>query len=88
MKKLVKSYGFWTALAGAVVVLVQALGKLFGFSIAEEVVSNLIMSIAGILVVFGVVVIPKEDVLDEDDSNSDTKDKWKWKNRTFKVRFF
>ena len=75
MKKLVKSYGFWTALAGAVVVLVQALGKLFGFSIAEEVVSNLIMSIAGILVVFGVVVIPKEDVLDEDDSNSDTKDK-------------
>ena len=75
MKKLVKSYGFWTALAGAVVVLVQALGKLFGFSIAEEVVSNLIMSIAGILVVFGVVVIPKEDVLDEDNSNSDTKDK-------------
>ena len=70
MKKLIKSYGFWTALAGAVVVLVEAMGKLFGFSIAGELVSNLIMSIAGVLVVFGVVSMPKEEPKDDGDENS------------------
>jgi len=31
--KIFKSYGFWTAFAGAVVILVNSLGQLFGFSI-------------------------------------------------------
>jgi len=69
MKKLIKSYGFWTALAGAVVVLVEAIGKLFGFSIAGEYISDLIMAIAGILVVFGIVNIPKESVITEEDKS-------------------
>ena len=59
MKNKIKSYGFWTALAGAVVVLINALGKAFGFSIDNEVVTNLIMAIAGVLVVLGVVTMPK-----------------------------
>ena len=51
MKDKIKSYSFWTALSGAVVVLLQALGDCFGFSIQSEVVSGIIMAIAGILVV-------------------------------------
>jgi len=78
MKKLIKSYGFWTALAGAVVVLLEAIGKLFGFSIAGENISDLIMAIAGILVVFGIVNIPRESENTEEekkDENSENEEK-------------
>lgn len=53
-----KNYSFWTALAGAVVVFLNAIGDCFGFSIDNELVSGLIMSVAGLLVVFGVVTMP------------------------------
>ena len=59
LKKLIKSYGFWTALAGAIVVLVNAIGKACGFFVQEELISDIIMAIAGVLVVFGIVSIPK-----------------------------
>lgn len=61
MKKKFKSYGFWTALSGAVVVLVEALGKCFGFSVDNEIVSGVVMAVAGILVVLGVVTMPKSE---------------------------
>ena len=61
MKEKIKSYSFWTALSGAVVVLLQAIGKCFGFSINSEVVSGLIMAVAGILVVFGIVSMPSKN---------------------------
>lgn len=61
LKQLVKSYGFWTALAGAVVVLVNAIGRACGFFVEEEIISNIIMAVAGILVVFGVVAMPKKE---------------------------
>lgn len=67
MKNKIRSYGFWTALAGALVVLINAIGKCFGFSVQEELVSNIVMALAGILVVFGVVAMPKK----EEDSKTD-----------------
>lgn len=79
MKDKIKSYSFWTALSGAVVVLLQALGDCFGFSIQSELVSGIIMAIAGVLVVFGVVSMPKsssENKTDKDDeAKSQDKDK-------------
>lgn len=54
-----KNYGFWTALSGAVVMFLKTLGDACGFSIPQETVSNLIMAIAEILVVLGIVVMPK-----------------------------
>ncbi len=81
MDKRFKSYSFWTALAGAVVVFLNALGDCFGFSIDNDLVSGLIMAFAGILVVFGVVTMPKENedkpqesdktTSQEDDNTSD-----------------
>lgn len=65
LKQMIRSYGFWTALAGAIVVLVNAVGRAFGFFVEEEVISNIIMAIAGILVVFGVVTMPKGEQKDE-----------------------
>ena len=55
-----KSYSFWTALAGAVTILVSALGKCFGFSIDNQVITDVIMAVAGVLVVLGVVTMPKK----------------------------
>lgn len=70
MKDKIKSYSFWTALSGAVVVLLQALGDCFGFSIQSEVVSGIIMAIAGILVVFGVVSMPKNSTDNKTDEKT------------------
>lgn len=81
MKQKFKSYGFWTALAGAVVVFVEALGKCFGFAVESELVSGVIMAIAGVLVVLGVVTMPKEpgadkasDPTEEPDKDEEKKD--------------
>ena len=69
MKNKIKSYSVWTALSGAVVVLLQALGKCFGFSIDSDIVTGIIMAVAGILVVFGVVSMPNSN---NDQQNNQT----------------
>ena len=69
MKNKIKSYSFWSALSGAVVVLLQALGKCFGFSIDSDIVTGIIMAVAGILVVFGVVSMPNSN---NDQQNNQT----------------
>ena len=84
MKKF-KSYGFWTALAGAIVVLINSIGKCFGFAVEEEIITNIVMAVAGVLVVFGVVSMPKDeneekteqqdDIIEiEDDTTDDNQD--------------
>lgn len=60
IKNLIKSYGFWTALAGALVILTDAISKAFGFVIKSDAISDIVMAVAGVLVVFGVVSVPKE----------------------------
>ncbi len=72
MKDKIKSYSFWTALSGAVVVLLQAIGDCFGFSIQSELVSGIIMAIAGVLVVFGVVSMPNKDGSTDKESEGQT----------------
>lgn len=66
-----KDYRFWTALAGAVVILLNALGECFGFSVDNDLVSGLIMAVAGILVVFGVVSKPKENQNEEENKSDE-----------------
>ena len=65
LKNLIKSYSLWTALAGAVVVLVNAIGRACGFFVDGEIISNIIMAVAGLLVVFGVVTMPKSTKTEE-----------------------
>ena len=71
MNKRFKSYSFWTALAGAVVVFLNALGDCFGFSIDNDLVSGLIMAFAGLLVVLGVVTMPKSSENSQPDAEVD-----------------
>ena len=74
MKNKIKSYGFWTALAGAVVVLVNALGQMFGFSVDNEIITNVIMAIAGVLVVLGMVTMPKGEDSNQQEGKSEETD--------------
>ena len=59
MKEKIKSYSFWMTLAGSVVILISAIGKLCGFEIENEIVSNVILAFAGVLVAMG--IISKDD---------------------------
>lgn len=74
MKNKIKSYGFWTALAGAVVMLVNALGQMFGFSVDNEIITNVIMAIAGVLIVLGVVTMPKGEDGNQQEGKSEETD--------------
>ncbi len=65
MKNRIKTYSFWVSLSGAVVVLIQAIGRAAGFIPNADIINNIIMSIAGILVVFGIVSSPTEEELNE-----------------------
>lgn len=70
MKNKFKSYSFWTALAAAVVVLVEAFGRLFGFIPDGKLVADIIIAVAGVLVVLGVVTAPTGT--DKKDENLET----------------
>lgn len=71
MKNRIKSYSFWTALSGAVVIFLNALGDLFGFAVQDELVSGLVMAVAGILVVFGIVTMPSNEDTNVDEGAND-----------------
>ncbi len=66
MKNKIRSYGFWTALAGAVVVLLNAIGSACGFTVDNQLVTDIIMAVAGLLVVLGVVSMPKGESKNEE----------------------
>ena len=71
MKNKFKSYSFWTALAGAIVVLVQAIGKMAGFIPNSEMITDIVMAIAGVLVVLGVVSAPTPTDNSKQEENSE-----------------
>ena len=69
MREKMKKYNFWTSLAGSVVILICAIGKFCGFEIENEIISNVIIAFAGVLVVFGVVVPDEKHNSQEDLKN-------------------
>lgn len=73
MKKMIKrasSYAFWVGLSSAVVVLVESIGKLCGFSVDSSVITEVIMSVCGVLVVLGLVT--KDDSAQKDTHSDDS----------------
>lgn len=75
-----KSYGFWTALAGAVTLFAGTLAKCFGISFNVAIIEDCIMAFAGILVVLGIVCMPidkeknPENVVEKDELSSSKND--------------
>ncbi len=69
--KKFKSYGFWVSLSAAVIVLLNALGRAFGFSIDEKIVDDVVMSLASLLVVLGIVDMSTNKDKGDDDFDDD-----------------
>lgn len=61
MKNKFKTYSFWMSVCAAVVLVINNLAKAFGFSFDNEVFTQIIDSVCGVLVVFGVLTISKKD---------------------------
>lgn len=71
MKKFfnkMKNYSFWVSFSGALIILLNAIGKAFGFSFNNQVIEEIILAFAGVLVVFGIVTM---DVKDDKSDNND-----------------
>ncbi|MDD3397154.1 MAG: phage holin [Clostridia bacterium] len=58
-KDRIKSYKFWVGLSASLVILLQALGDAFGFTIQNEIINGITMGFCGVLVVLGIVEQPK-----------------------------
>ena len=61
MKKKLKSYSFWMSVSAGVVLVLNNIGKVFGFVVESEAVTQIIDSVCGVLILFGVITIPKDE---------------------------
>lgn len=80
LKQKMKSYSFWTALSGAVVILIGSISKALGLSLDSEIAEEIIMGVCGILVAVGLVNAKTENSTDNkktdtSDDNIDSDDK-------------
>ena len=71
MIKLIKSYKFWTSLAGSVGLILTAMSDTFGISINVSGVKETIMAICGVLIVFGVVKKPVQEKKENQEQKTD-----------------
>lgn len=60
MKEKFKSYSFWLSVTGAVILLLNNLGKAFGFTVDNEIIYSIVDAVCGVLVVFGVLTMNKK----------------------------
>lgn len=72
--KKFRSYSFWISLSGAIILLINALGRAFGFSIENQLVEDIVLSIAGVLVVLGLVTMDFKPNDEEKEENDDEKE--------------
>ncbi|MFB6475790.1 phage holin [Paenibacillus glucanolyticus] len=71
-----RNYGLWVSMVAAVLLVVSASGKVFGFEITEEMSTNitgLAMAILGLLVILGIISNPKEGTGYTDKDNKSDK---------------
>lgn len=78
-----KTYSFWVSFSGALIILVNALGRAFGFKVENQIIEDCIMSIAGILVVLGIVTMGDKKTTSDDDNEENVLDKNEQENSHF-----
>lgn len=64
-----KSYNFWISFVGVLIIVLNAFGKIFGFSIENRIIEECVISVAGILVGLGIVI--KDDNKEEGEGEED-----------------
>lgn len=78
MKNKFKSYSFWMSVTGAVILVLNNLGKAFGFAVDSEAITQIVDSVCGVLILFGIITMTKsgkeeskqDDVTAQDDEKS------------------
>lgn len=65
IKKILKTYTFWLAVASGLFLLVQFACKCFGFEISREGYMSAINGILGVFVMAGILIAPPEKNEDE-----------------------
>ena len=79
MKNKFKSYSFWMSVTGAVILVLNNLGKAFGFAVDSEIITQIVDSICGVLILFGIITMTKsgkeeskqDDVTAQDEEKQD-----------------
>ena len=61
MKNKFRTYSFWMSVCAAVVLIINNVAKVAGFSFDNETFMAIIDGICGVLVVFGVLTMNKSD---------------------------
>ncbi len=69
--KRMKDYNFWVSLSAGLIILLNAFGNAFGFSIKNQIIEDCVMAVAGMLVVFGIVNMKNKNSDNNDDDNED-----------------
>ena len=70
MKEKFKSYSFWMSVTAAVILVLNNIGNVFGFEVSSDVVTKIVDSICGVLILFGVITMSK----DSSNENIETKE--------------
>ncbi len=76
--KKFQNYSFWVSLSAGIILLLNSLGRAFGFKIENKVVEDFIMSIAGVLVILGIVSKPdrnekNHEAINEEENEEENK---------------
>lgn len=72
--KKFRSYSFWISLSGALVLIFNCFGRIFGFKIENQVVEDVIMTIAGALVMLGIVIMDVDTKSEKNEEETTKKD--------------
>ena len=77
MKNKFKSYSFWMSVCASVVLVLNNFGRAFGFSFDNEIFTSIVDSICGVLIVFGILTMSKENenINKKDDENIEIRQK-------------
>lgn len=72
-KQMISSYSFWTTLAGALAMVASAIGKAFSIKVEEQIITDIVMAIAGVLVAVGIVSMPSSKESEREEPVDDEK---------------
>ena len=69
MKDKIKTTSFWLGISGAIVIIIDSIGELFGFKVASQEIGDVVVSVCSILVLLGIV--SKKNPNDIEDSTQE-----------------
>ena len=74
MKNKFRTYSFWMSVCAAVVLVINNLAKVFGFSFDNDIFTATVDSICGVLLVLGVLTMKRGNQNSEVDNSDEDED--------------